>query len=141
MVPYIGEAVADGYAGEEPSMADIISAKREDMTEAEIQEMQEKMAEYQRDSQEYWDKKTGIERIFDIFSPNENYEDIANEITGTSDTGEMDGAFWSKNLGESEEKVLTESLGLVLPEIFSLLMLSLVMLIGAYLKFMRLDIR
>lgn len=141
MVPYIGEAVADKYAGEEPSMSDIIGGgmfpRGDEMTEAERQEMQERMTEYKREYQEYWDRRTNIERIFTIFSPNESYEIVSDEITGTSHT-----EFRFRNLpGESEEKSLTESLGSVLPEIFSLLMIPMVMLIATYLKFMRMDIR
>jgi ABC-2 type transport system permease protein len=144
MVPYVGAAVAEEYAGEEPSKVNFMKGGmplNKEMTEAEREEQQEEMQEYQVEYQEYWDKRTGIERIFTIFSPNESYEEIANEITGGSDAEETEGVFRFKVPGERDEKSIGESMGLVLPEILSLLMISVVMLIGAYLTFMRLDIR
>jgi len=147
MVPYIGVALADSYAGEEPSMVNIIGGGMmrggdNEMTEAEREEMQTEMEEYNREYQEYWQKKTNVERIFNMLSPDKNYEEISNKILG-EDSPEG-GFFFGQNRitrSEENEETLAESLSSVWSEIFSLLTLSAVMLIGAYLKFMRLDIR
>ena len=76
--------------------------------------------------------------MFNMLSPDKNYKEISNRlISGRS----SEVFFFREGKSPKETETLAESLSSVWSEIFSLLTLSVVMLIGAYLKFMRLDIR
>ena len=155
MLPAFGEAVADQYAGEMPTASNVYtytystgpgtvtittesSTKSSEPTEAEKEEMQKKWEEYQKKIEEYWQKKRNIEHMFNMLSPDKNYKEISNRlISGRS----SEVFFFGEGKSPKETETLAESLSSVWSEIFSLLTLSVVMLIGAYLKFMRLDIR
>jgi len=155
MLPAFGEAVADQYAGEMPTASNVYtytystgpgtvtittesSTKSSEPTEAEKEEMQKKWEEYQKKIEEYWQKKRNIEHMFNMLSPDKNYKEISNRlISGRS----SEVFFFGEGKSPKETETLAERLSSVWSEIFSLLTLSVVMLIGAYLKFMRLDIR
>ena len=149
MLPAFGEAVADQYAGEMPTASNVYTysigpgtvtttTESSEPTEAEKEEMQKKWEEYQKKIEEYWQKKRNIEHMFNMLSPDKNYKEISNRlISGRS----SEVFFFREGKSPKETETLAESLSSVWSEIFSLLTLSVVMLIGAYLKFMRLDIR
>jgi len=149
MLPAFGEAVADQYAGEMPTASNVYTynigpgavtttTESSEPTEAEKEEMQKKWEEYQKKIEEYWQKKRNIEHMFNMLSPDKNYKEISNRlISGRS----SEVFFFGEGKSPKETETLAERLSSVWSEIFSLLTLSVVMLIGAYLKFMRLDIR
>jgi len=145
MLPALGTAVADKVVGEQPSFSDYgitLGLPGSDMTDAERQQMQERMDEYRNASQNYFQKVNSIERIFNIPAPDKNYDTISRRLLTGSATGEF---FGSPNPfrqgGENESETLSESLGSVFSEAMALLILSVVALMVAYLRFMRMDIR
>jgi ABC-2 type transport system permease protein len=146
MLPALGTAVANKVVGEEPSFSDygitLGPPGSSGMTDAERQQTQERMDEYRNASQNYFQKVNSIERIFNIPAPDKNYDTISRRLLTGSATGEF---FGSPNPfrqgGENESETLSESLGSVFSEAMALLILSVVALMVAYLRFMRMDIR
>jgi ABC-2 type transport system permease protein len=149
MLPAIGTAVATKVAGTQPSFADygVIPGSQgsqglNNMTDAERQQMQERMNEYRNASQNYFQKVNSIERIFNIPAPDKSYNTISRRVlTGSASGRFFGGDFFRVGTNPSKPETLADSLGAVFSEIIALLILSVIALLVAYLRFMRLDIR
>lgn len=146
MLPAIGTAVAEKVAGQQPNFSDygVLPGAQDssNMTAAERQQMQQRMDEYRSASQTYSQQVNSIERIFNIPAPDQSYGTISRRVlTGSASGRFFGGNFFRVGTNPSKPETLTGSLGAVFSEIISLFIISVIALIVAYLRFMRLDIR
>jgi ABC-2 type transport system permease protein len=112
----------------------VTSVSSED-SEEEMAAQDEAMDKYFEEMDEYWSKKDVISGFVNLFSPTSNFKDITNTLTYSV------GALSSFGSEDGESPGIMDVLGKLLWNFIALIAIPVVFFGGAYVRFMRLDVR
>jgi len=104
---------------------------------------EEEMEKWEKESEEYGEKVMRIQGAFSIADPTSNFKKASSSILNPGYQSSFGFGFGGgMAYGESsEEKTITESLGIVWSSLVVLIVFPIVMFVISYIRFMRMDLR